>query len=71
MVLTNTIIFEMTGEFFSKVRYGAVVAAFMRLTCALADQSANEQDYVQGYLEDYDDYEVFVSESGEEDIGLS
>jgi hypothetical protein len=43
MVLVNTALFEMTGEFLWGVRYGAIFAAFMGLLCGFSRQIQEEQ----------------------------
>jgi len=50
IVLINHMIFELTGDFFWSVQYGAIFAAFMGLLCSLSRQALDE-NYYQG--EDY------------------
>jgi O-antigen ligase len=53
IVLINHMIFEITGDFFWNVQYGAIFAAFMGLLCGLSRKVLDE-NYYQG--EEYCDY---------------
>lgn len=51
IVLINHMIFELTGDFFWTVQYGAILAAFMGLLCGLSSQIRLERQYGE-----YDDF---------------
>jgi O-antigen ligase len=61
VVLINHMTFEITGDFFWSVQYGAIFAAFMGLLCGLSRKALDEY-YYQGeeYYEDADEKEIFV-----------
>lgn len=57
IVLIGHMIFEITGEFFWVVQYGALFGAFMGVLCGTSAQSIEDQ-----YYSDYQDYELDESE---------
>ncbi|MHC4460446.1 MAG: O-antigen ligase family protein [Planctomycetota bacterium] len=58
VVLIIHMIFEITADFFWRVQYGAMFAAFMGLLCSLSREALDEK-----YYSDYYDYEL--AESGD------
>jgi O-antigen ligase len=50
LILLNDLIFEMTGEFFWHIRYGAVISAMFGFLCGASKQAI--QDYNQNYQQD-------------------
>lgn len=54
MVVVNSAVFEVTGEFFWNVRYGTTFAVFTGLLCGLANQVRYESQY--GTYVDNDNY---------------
>ena len=58
MVVVNNSIFEVTGEFFSNIRYGGIFAGFMGLLCGLSYQLKEEQ----AALKEYDYMADYVAE---------
>ncbi|MDD5326965.1 MAG: O-antigen ligase family protein [Phycisphaerae bacterium] len=54
MVVVNSAIFELSGEFFWNIRYGEVFATFMGLLCGLSNQTRYEYKY--GLYNDNDNY---------------
>jgi O-antigen ligase len=52
MVLVNHAVFEITGEFFWNIKYGAVLSVFLGILCGLSSQIRSE-------LKGYGDYTYF------------
>ena len=61
IVLINHMIFEITGDFFWNVQYGAIFAAFMGLLCSLYRKTLAENYYQdEEYCENSEETEIMV-----------
>jgi hypothetical protein len=49
MVLVNHAVFEITGEFFWNIKYGAVLAAFLGILCGMSRQIMDEKSLFDNY----------------------
>ncbi len=55
MVLVNHAVFEVTGDFFWGIKYGALFAAFMGLLCGMSRDTLDEIDQPLYYYEDVEE----------------
>jgi O-antigen ligase len=49
MVLVNHTVFEITGEFFWNIKYGAVLSAFLGILCGMSRQIKDEKSLFDSY----------------------
>jgi O-antigen ligase len=68
MVLVNHVVFEITGEFFWNIKYGAVLSVFLGMLCGLAAQIKDERRYSDYVEEDLYNESMVLSDREREKL---